>query len=392
MGIADSLAAQPALKRDAPSADFCSGPAYQTHVTAELRNWRTALKDKRYADLDRFFGGLQKRYADGEITEQEIDRWFQLFDRPDPSLTPLHRDWIKAFPKSYAARIAIGRHFASVAYASRGVQFVSGTSDSQFEQMKSFHELALRELSEAESLSSKPILAVNTKVLIARYDRGDAVLRREFARAEAIDPENVRAKGDYALALQPKWGGSMQALLEFQSQLGKLTAGMTDSQRRWIEAKVRSFIGDTLQEEGRIGDAENAYLEASGICPASTLPLENTIWMDEQHKRYRGIVVAATRYLEVNPASGWAHSKRGRAYYDLGEVDKSFADYTKAAELGDPRGANGLAWFYENGRGTPRDLRRAAELYRMAVAGNVDGAAKSLARVQDAGKARPPAR
>ena len=67
-------------------------------------------------------------------------------------------------------------------------------------------------------------------------------------------------------------------------------------------------------------------------------------------------------------------------------VDQSWPDavkwYSRAAEDDDPRAQYNLAWCYEHGKGVPRDLGRARELYQAAARKEYEGAQEAADRLK----------
>ena len=62
--------------------------------------------------------------------------------------------------------------------------------------------------------------------------------------------------------------------------------------------------------------------------------------------------------------------------------------YRKAAEMGLARAQCNLAWCYEHGKGVPRDLRQARELYQAAAKQGYAGAQEAADRMEKDGSRR----
>lgn len=73
-------------------------------------------------------------------------------------------------------------------------------------------------------------------------------------------------------------------------------------------------------------------------------------------------------------------------------VAQSWADavkwYRQAVEESEPRAQYNLAWCYEHGKGVPRDLRQARELYQAAAKQGYAGAQEAADRMEKDGSRR----
>ena len=62
--------------------------------------------------------------------------------------------------------------------------------------------------------------------------------------------------------------------------------------------------------------------------------------------------------------------------------------YRQAVEESEPRAQYNLAWCYEHGKGVPRDLRQARELYQAAAEQGYAGAREAADRLEKDGSRR----
>ncbi|HEY0664902.1 MAG TPA: DUF4034 domain-containing protein, partial [Gallionella sp.] len=89
------------------------------------------LTTKRYKELDLAYKRYLDLYARNEITAEELSLKFDTFTKT-LSLDPRFDEWVKAYPKSYSARLARGIFRITTAWEKRGTKFASATTDEQF--------------------------------------------------------------------------------------------------------------------------------------------------------------------------------------------------------------------------------------------------------------------
>ena len=64
------------------------------------------LKSAQYAALDRYYGDLQRGYEGGSVTEQALFQGYRDLYQDADGNAQYFDQWVRAFPKSYAARSA----------------------------------------------------------------------------------------------------------------------------------------------------------------------------------------------------------------------------------------------------------------------------------------------
>src|SRR5258708_35630487 len=141
-------------------ADSNDEPSEDTN-TNEDSYFRLTSKD--YAGLERHLSPYLDSYAAGKISEVELASRFAVFYR---SYGPESRfdEWVSAYPKSYAARLARGMYLISDAWRKRGSKFSHETTD---EQIRSFVEQDKRAASDLQiSIGLSPMPPQTYRLLI----------------------------------------------------------------------------------------------------------------------------------------------------------------------------------------------------------------------------------
>ena len=248
------------------SQDFCLNASKADALQVEIKKWDNALRDQRYADLDQHLNGLATAYESGQQDDDTVERWFRIFRKESPALEPLHLEWIKRYPNSFAAHMAAAEYYGSVAHAKRGSEYAKDTSETQFKAMADSYEKALSFLDRAENLAKKPILVIASRINIMRSigDRADVV--KLYEKGERFDPRNIRVKAAFISSSSPKWGGSIGDLEKILSstRASKLPTGT----KTFIEYLVVYEFADDVWRDKRYEDAINLYERANRLCPA----------------------------------------------------------------------------------------------------------------------------
>ena len=345
--------------------DFCLNPDKFDALQIETKKWADALKNRRYADLDAHFNTLAKAYESGAKSDDEVERWFRVFSKSDVVLEPLHEEWIKKYPDSFAAYMAAATYHQSIGHTKRGSEYASNTSDTQFAAMSASYQLSAKMLDRAEQLSKKPILVIASRINLAKQQSRHSDVIALYRAGEKLDPTNMRVKAAYIVAANPKWGGSdgeLEGILE-NARKGNLSPGI----KSFVEYLVIYEFADTVWREKNYVQTIKLYERANLLCPAFEEILVNLVNLYDGEKNYTDMRRAADRYVKRRPDSGWGYARRARANYYLSNLKESMADAEKSAISGDAYGTYLLGWFHDKGKSvTPRDPAKALELYTTA--------------------------
>lgn len=371
-----------AVLLSAPAAHalvLCDSMEQRSAFFRSLDPWRNALTAKRYEDLDRHYNQLIAETAAGRMTDQELHRWFELFSRANAGREPLHEDWIRAYPKSAAARLAIAYYYTAVGWNSRGTAYASETSNAQFQAMGESFRRSFQALPAAEALMEKPSLVAALKLdmlgAVADKDRLSEAYRDALKRF----PDSLEVRVTWINYSVPKWGGSVEQVEKSIPDAKPLTA----PDRRYIEYLVNQHLGASYRQE----DPERAigyYQKAIPMCPGLEGALTQMIHLLKDRKDFAKLVPALDTYIDRFPRSGWAYSMRAWTYVERKDWPPAYRDYEKAASLGHSEGYEGLAWMTEWGYGTKSDYRKAIDLYETAAANGSKTAREKADKIRKA--------
>ena len=352
---ASLVAALPAVA--APT--YCNDAPGLIQVRKDRQAWLVKLQRREYGELDTFFNAMQREYEAGRKTDSQLAAWFAIFDDAKPELTPLLESWAKLYPKSYAARRALAGHLYHVAWARRGYNWSEDTSAEKKESMRQVLDRMMDVLNEGDAFAAKPILSYPLRIPAVRILAGPLAAQEVFQRAEKMDPLNAEAKKAYILVVSPKWGGKREHMDELIARGDKWPEDLARS----VGYEMYVALAESYEIARKDEDATRMYESAAKNCPAYVAPLIAMIRLHKKANNQEGVQAAAERYVALIPEQGWGYVQLAAAQSRLRRYPDSFSNYSRAAELNERTGYEGLAWSYAGGYGVKQDLNKALELY-----------------------------
>jgi len=335
-------------------ADSNDEPSEDTN-TNEDSYFRLTSKD--YAGLERHLSPYLDSYAAGKISEVELASRFAVFYR-SYGLESRFDEWVSAYPKSYAARLARGMYLISDAWRKRGSKFSHETTD---EQIRSFVEQVKRAASDLQisiGLYSRPVESYRYLIQISmglgRSGRGflDEALK--------LDQQAYNPRFNYLYSITPKWGGSARQMESFIEECR--SSPMSDRDKARLEAQLHSYLGEQASWDREYVSASEHYLKAYQI-------EKDAKWLYRSGKSAKDggfKELALSRFselIEEHPKYEFGYTQRGDLYETSYKNDeKAFEDYLVAADLGNSWAQNRIGWWYMTGKYIPKDYDK-AELY-----------------------------
>lgn len=185
--------------------------------------YKKLLTDGKYDELDKELNQMQKDYETGVFNDITLMVIYSVFeDYTDAALAEQYNAWVKAYPKSYAARMARALYYASLAGIARGEKYMSDTTAEEVAGMQLYVSHALKDSEAAIALAEKPILAYKKILGLSQMTGDDSRGEAAWKAALAIDPENFIVRQVYLNGLQTKWGGSSAQMQAFMEDTKKL--------------------------------------------------------------------------------------------------------------------------------------------------------------------------
>ncbi|MFH1157698.1 MAG: DUF4034 domain-containing protein [Pseudomonadota bacterium] len=191
------------------------------------------LEEARYEELDREMTSVQQAYESGKIDDKTLEDYFSIFSNSNPAHAEKHNAWVKAYPRSYAARQARALYFLRTAWLARGGGYFKDMSPEERKGLELYMKHAQDDSKAAVSLTAKPLLAYESMLAISEvngsHETSDALLEL----ANTVDPKNSVVRARYMHALQTRWGGSLAQMEKFLAQAK--AAGISDNRLMYFE-------------------------------------------------------------------------------------------------------------------------------------------------------------
>jgi tetratricopeptide (TPR) repeat protein len=338
-----------AITRDAPKPPP-SAPAAADAFADPV----ALLRAGRFAELDARMSAVQADWRRGRIDDLALLAAFRPFGDEDPALAAQYDAWVKAFPKSYVARLTQGEYEVHVGREARGGELAASTPSSRFEAMDAANTRATQALRASLALDERPLLSYSLLIDMTRHHGDEDYARSLLDAGLRLDPHGYILRLRYMTTLQTRWGGSVRAMQSFLAECR--SAKLEDAKLRTLEALVERDRGWVADNAGNLEEAERhdlAAVELAGdgrfLDKATYSTLFDTAGYEEERlKRLDRAVPLFVRSIAVLPDSGWAWRHLGFCQAKLGLATESAQAFHRGAELGDAYSQNEwgkLLWF-----------------------------------------------
>ncbi|MDM4772964.1 DUF4034 domain-containing protein [Solimonas sp. SE-A11] len=277
---------------------------------------------------------------------------YQSFLRHDSEMLARLDAWVEARPESYQPYVARAFSRVEAGYAARGSKLSNETKPEQFELMGRYMKLAEDDARRAIALQPQNVAPYRVLVLAAGASGASGMLE---AAPEALElfPDSYNLHANIIFRLQPKWGGSFDAMTRF----AKLA-----QQHASKNPKLKTLLGypdwargEAARLAGRQEEALDHYNKALswGSEPDFLKGRNRTA---RHLKQFKLAFDDARRYHQLRPwqegdsasddltkattNDAWKHT--GNAYR-AGNLEEAIAGYTLLLEQ-NPADATALTW------------------------------------------------
>jgi tetratricopeptide (TPR) repeat protein len=316
---------------------------------AHAQNATELLRGDHFQKLETDYSALQLKFEQSKISSEKLLDEFRAFYPTDKDLAAKYDGWVSAFPRSYVARLARGIYYKKVGFEERGGDYISNTSDTKLEKMDAALSKATKDFGDSIPMTAKPFLSYFHMIDIGRAYVGPAETRRLYEQAVRLDPHSFDVRLKFMVALQTRWGGSLEQMQQFLEECRHASFPARQFQR--LESMVYEDAGWSSENAGDPAAAELAYRKAieldSADCTSCLVSSLTTILMKE--RKYADAIPFFDRYLKAKPGDSWALANRGLSYYQSGRPFEAFNDWTLSAAAGDAFSQNRLGVLYMTG-------------------------------------------
>lgn len=309
------------------------------------------LIDKRFAELDQYFLGLQQQYEQGTLSEEAFFQVLQDFRDTDLQHGPLYREWSELFPNSYASHLVRGIYLSRLGWKTRGTTWYADIPEEDRNRMANIAQQANEELITSLRFSSRPYMSYLYLLNIAQYG-GTAEDRRQWVdMGNQIAPQNFYLRRRYMYTLMPRWGGSTEEMKAFLEESRK--AGVPSNSLAKLEAILYEDEAETKggadDKVGALAAWKQVVALYRGIqeTPPSDA-LEAVALILQKQGRKDEAIPAMEELLAVNPKIAWAHRDLGVEYTHRGKYDVAWEHLQAGANLDDAwcQGVVGQTFYF----------------------------------------------
>ena len=341
----------------------------------------TLLRAGDFHQLDAQISQIQIQYERNMLSDVQLRDAFRVFYDTDPQLESQYGLWISRFPKSYVALLARAIYYKKIGFDRRGGDYIGSTTPEQIRGMREAFEKAQLDLAASEKLTKKPFLSYFHAMDISSSDGTPEQTRHLLDLANGIDPKNFVARYKYMSTLTTRWGGSVAEMSGFLDECRR--AAVPEEQLKRLEVLVVS--DQAWVDWHRQNDYEAAirdYRRAIAMSPECPPCLKRDFVAVLMHEHdFKEAIEVMSSILEEDSKAADIQTLRGSAYMQSGKSREALADWTAAAEAGEPSAQNTLGVQYMTGIPSvlSADRQIGISWFRRAAAQNYAPAQQNLA-------------
>lgn len=295
------------------------------------------LAARQFAKLEAHFEGWQRRYERGEIDDWALLVQYQGFYHvPDDQAARLDA-WVKAYPKSYHARLARGIHHRKAGQRARGEAWFDDTPQENIDALHERLDLARADFISSLNLTPRPVVSLVHLMNVTKHREGDEGNRLWLDASLKVDPVSYGARRRYMYTLAPRWGGSLEGMEAFLNECKQ--ANLPPEHLRTYEAIIvlelaNAFKGDRHRDEMLVA-LRRVMTLLKGVDNLEQIgALRGVVEIFRRRDRLHGAAREVEELLRINPADTDMLRYRGAIAEHHGHHDAAWAAYLQAAEGG----------------------------------------------------------
>jgi tetratricopeptide (TPR) repeat protein len=179
----------------------------------------------------------------------------------DSDTDQLTTQWLKLAPGSAYALLARARYLRAMAGHARGNGYASETPAESMQKMSELAGQAIELSQQALKIEPKLMPAYGLLIKLGTMDSRSDIVADAVKESAAIDPDCYLISVDIMMALEPRWGGSYEAMTAYAQRLSK------DVARRPLLATTVSMkdvdLSDVMYDHERYSDSLQILLPAA---------------------------------------------------------------------------------------------------------------------------------
>jgi tetratricopeptide (TPR) repeat protein len=186
---------------------------------------------------------------------------FGAFFSSQSAIADLLKDWCKAQPHSYAAKLAYAEALTSTAGSWRGEATIDNTPPQRLHQMELYYNDAVQQENAALAIDPNLSIAYALRIKAARVaGTADDDVANEAAIALRRVPASFAVREQIMVAAMPRWGGSRDAMEKFAGDAMEYVD--ENPALRFVNAWLPMDEGDGYGTNRQWYDAINSYKQA----------------------------------------------------------------------------------------------------------------------------------
>ena len=316
-----------------PAAQAIVGTAVA--ADSEQLTW---LKAGDFKSMERYFSGLQRSYEAGHLSDKQLYQGFRSLYQDDDTNAPYFDHWVKAYPKSYSARLARGAYWYRMGWAARGNEFIDNTPPERIARMEDYFAKSRPDLTDSLKLTAKPYLSVLYLLNVEILD-GSADARRHWLDlGTSIDPNNSLLRMRYMFSLQPRWGGSIDVMAAFFNECVRRNAPAATlaELRLSLASEMAEALPTKTSQAERLGRwnevIELAQAAGEPPPPQALAAYARSAWdLNRRDEADRSLA----RLAQLDVSDAWTLSQMAWIYVHEQRMAEGWAVLTRAAALND---------------------------------------------------------
>jgi tetratricopeptide (TPR) repeat protein len=184
----------------------------------DRRRLPSLLRTRDFAGLERELDALKASVMRDIRYEYLLLDSCTGFTSAHPAIAPLLDAWIARMPSSSNARAARAQHLLGRAFRARGTKWASDTPPQQLEEMAQWAAKAWQDAVDALTIDSTHLCAYDVLIDVARLLGEQELARQVIDRATSVFPGTWVLRTNYMYNLEPRWGGSFEAMAAFAEE------------------------------------------------------------------------------------------------------------------------------------------------------------------------------
>ncbi len=322
---------QPSLqKRQLNSATLATSKVSRGPQNSLVLRIRDHFTRQEFAAVEQILSQLQKQARHNIANETEFVVSFRAFELNDITQLSLFDQWLNLSPNNYFARIAKARFYFQLGWTARGTKTVNNTSDAQFAKMKEYFLKTESELRRALAINPNSILPYLMRIEMAGSENNQQQKQASLTQGLKINPNSYELRKTFMHYLQPRWGGSIEAMRIF-AESAQFNAKKNP--------KLKLLLGAPDAAIARTAYDRKQYAKAiTKLNSASQFGKDPEVffWRAKAYYRQGKYPQALTDFntsIRINPEIADYYRMRHFAFIKVAKFDKALSDIKKAALL-----------------------------------------------------------